>query len=148
MIIDLACPAHRQGKDVGPASAINGVGLYVALRIVARSRGSICRNAVCSSSTSQPQKPRLRKRSRKRQLCCFVSPQQQLAGGGKRYFLHLLTAEELTDRGMLSKTARRVISAYPVILSDEWLEELFCPECGMSRWCHVVRHNRVEHTVH
>jgi hypothetical protein len=49
---------------------------------------------------------------------------------------------------MLSKTARRVISAYPVILSDEWLEELFCPECGMSRWCHVVRHNRVEHTVH
>lgn len=49
---------------------------------------------------------------------------------------------------MATKTARLVIGAYPVLtLSDEWLEELFCSQCGMARWCHVVRHNRVEHTV-
>jgi hypothetical protein len=100
-----------------------------------------------SSSTSQPQKTRSRQRSRRRRLCCPAHPEQQLAGGDKRYFLHLLTAEELTDRCMPSKKARLVISSYSVLtLSDGWLEELFCPECGMSRWCHVVRHNRVKDT--
>jgi len=34
-----------------------------------------------------------------------------------------------------------------LVLSNEWLEELFCPHCGSSRWCHITRHNRVEHTV-
>ena len=33
------------------------------------------------------------------------------------------------------------------MLSNEWLEELFCHVCGTSRWCHVTKHNREEHTV-
>jgi hypothetical protein len=49
---------------------------------------------------------------------------------------------------MSDKKARLVIEAYPVlVLSNEWLEDLFCPKCGGSRWCHVIRHDRVEHTV-
>ena len=49
---------------------------------------------------------------------------------------------------MSDKKAKLVIQAHPVlVLSNEWLEELFCPECGGSRWCHVVRHDRVEHRV-
>jgi hypothetical protein len=49
---------------------------------------------------------------------------------------------------MSDKTSRLVISAYPVlVLSNEWLEELFCPQCGMSRWCHIVQHDRVQHSV-
>jgi hypothetical protein len=49
---------------------------------------------------------------------------------------------------MADKTAKLVIQAYPVlVLSNEWLEELFCPSCGTSRWCHVTKHDRVEHTV-
>jgi hypothetical protein len=69
-------------------------------------------------------------------------------GNGRKYFLHLLTPEQLRQRGMTDKKARLVIQAYPVlVLSDEWLEELFCPECGSSRWCHVTRHDRVSHTV-
>jgi len=49
---------------------------------------------------------------------------------------------------MSDKRARLVIQAYPVlVLSNEWLEELFCPQCGRSRWCHVVRHDRVDHTL-
>ena len=49
---------------------------------------------------------------------------------------------------MSDKRARLVIQAYPVlVLSNEWLEELFCLQCGSSRWCHVVRHDRVVHTV-
>lgn len=41
-----------------------------------------------------------------------------------------------------------MIQAYPVlVLSNEWLEELFSPACGMSRWCHVTKHDRLEHTV-
>ena len=33
------------------------------------------------------------------------------------------------------------------MLSNEWLEELFCPKCGSSRWCHVIKHDKVAHTV-
>jgi hypothetical protein len=48
---------------------------------------------------------------------------------------------------MSAKRARLVINAYPVlVLSNEWLEELYCPGCG-SRWCHVTKHDRVEHSV-
>ena len=34
-----------------------------------------------------------------------------------------------------------------LVLSNEWLEELFCPMCGSSRWCHVIKHDQVLHTV-
>ena len=65
-----------------------------------------------------------------------------------RAFVTLLAAEELRHRGMPASKAKLLISAYPVLtLSDEWLEELFCPKFGLSRWCHVVRHNRVQHAV-
>ncbi len=41
---------------------------------------------------------------------------------------------------MPDKTARLVIQSYPVlVLSNEWLEELFCPKCGTKRWYHVTR---------
>jgi hypothetical protein len=48
---------------------------------------------------------------------------------------------------MPDKTAMLVIQAHPVlVLSNEWLEELFCATCG-SPWCHVTRHKRMAHTV-
>jgi hypothetical protein len=41
---------------------------------------------------------------------------------------------------MGDKRARLVIQSYPVlVLHNEWLEELHCPTCGASRWCHVAR---------
>jgi hypothetical protein len=59
-----------------------------------------------------------------------------------------LTHEELKQRGMRDKTARLVIQAYPVlVLSNEWLEELFCPQCGVSSWCHVTKLDKHSHTV-
>jgi len=49
--------------------------------------------------------------------------------------LRLLTPEQLQHRGMSHRKAELLIEAYPVqVLSDEWLEELFCPQCGSSRW--------------
>ena len=49
---------------------------------------------------------------------------------------------------MNAKKAKLIINAYPVlVLSNEWLEELFCPECGSSRWFHVIKHDTVLHTV-
>ena len=49
---------------------------------------------------------------------------------------------------MSDKRARLVINAYPVlVLSNEWLEELFCPACGTSRWCHITRHDTAQHSV-
>ena len=88
------------------------------------------------------------RRPQRRQLFCPAHPEQRIEGNGQKYFLHLLTPEQLQHRGMSHRKAQLVIEAYPVlVLSDEWLEELFCPQCGSSRWCHISKHNRVEYTV-
>ena len=87
-------------------------------------------------------------RSKSRELFCPAHPEQRISGNGRKYFLHLLRPEELRLRGMSEKRARLVIQAYPVlVMSNEWLEELFCPQCGCAHWCHVVRHDRVEHSL-
>ncbi len=99
-------------------------------------------------SQQRPDSNKQRRRPAKRKLICPAHPDQRIEGNGKKYFLHLLKPEELKARGMSDKTAKLVINAYPVlVLSNEWLEELFCPQCGTSSWCHVIRHDRVEHTV-
>ena len=91
---------------------------------------------------------RRNRRPDRRKLFCPAHPEQQIEGNGKKYFLHLLSPEQLKARGMPHKTAQFVIQAYPVlVLSNEWLEELFCPQCGSSRWCHITRVDRVVHQV-
>ena len=103
---------------------------------------------VPEASSTTATKPRKQRRSRKRELFCPAHPDQLLAGGGRRYFLHLLCAEELSQMGMPAANAKLVISADPgYTLSNERLEELFYPKCGLASWCHLVRHNRVEHKV-
>ena len=101
------------------------------------------------SSPDPDQRPRSRSRRPKgRQLFCPAHPEQRIEGTGRKYFLHLLTSEELKARGMSHKTAQLVIDAYPVlVLSNEWLEELFCPQCGCSRWCHITQHERHTHAL-
>ena len=97
---------------------------------------------------SIPSSPQRRRRPARRQLLCPAHTDQPVQGTGRKYFLHLLTPDQLRERGMSDRKARLVIHAYPVlVLSNEWLEELFCPKCGTSRWCHVVRHDKVRHTV-
>ena len=105
------------------------------------------RAAADESTQTQPRQRH--RRPKRRALFCPVHPDQRIEGNGRKYFLHLLSPEELQQRGMTSKQARLVINAYPVlVLSNEWLEELFCPQCGTSRWCHITKHDRVEHSVH
>ncbi|MGB5135662.1 MAG: hypothetical protein WBN89_10865 [Prochlorococcaceae cyanobacterium] len=88
------------------------------------------------------------RRPQRRELSCPAHSESTLVGTGRKYFLHLLTPEELRQRGLSEKRAKLVIQAYPVlVLSNEWLEQLWCPECGESRWCHITRHDRVSHTV-
>ena len=49
---------------------------------------------------------------------------------------------------MPAKTARLVINAYPVfVLSNEWLEELFCEQCGSNHWCHIIKHDPEHYSV-
>lgn len=89
-----------------------------------------------------------KRRPKSRQLLCPAHPTERVFGNGRKYFLHLLQPEELRQRGMSDKASRLVIQAYPVlVLSNEWLEELYCAKCGCSHWCHVVRHNRIDHSV-
>ena len=91
---------------------------------------------------------RRNRRPKRRALFCPAHPDQRIEGNGRKYFLHLLSPEELQQRGMTAKRAQLVINAYRVlVLSDEWLEELFCPQCGTSRWCHITKHDRVTHRV-
>jgi len=88
------------------------------------------------------------RRPKKRQLFCPVHEDQLIQGNGTKYFLHLLTPEEVQQRGVSAKKAQLIINAYPVlVLSNEWLEELFCPKCGSNHWCHVIKHDTVRHTV-
>lgn len=91
---------------------------------------------------------RQRRRPQRRDLRCPAHPDTALTGTGRKYFLHLLTPAELRQRGLSDKRAKLVIQAYPVlVLSNEWLEELWCPACDQGRWCHVTRHDRSRHTV-
>lgn len=93
-------------------------------------------------------RPRRSRRPRRRDLRCPVHPESILGGNGRKYFLHLLTPEELKQRGMSDRRAKLVIQTYPVlVLTNEWLEQLWCPACGQSRWCHVVQIDRIHHTV-
>ncbi len=92
------------------------------------------------TSGKEENQSRKRQRPKRRQLFCPAHPEQRISGTGKKYYLHVQTPEELRARGMPDKKARLVIQAFPVlVLSNEWLEELFCPKCGTSSWCHVLR---------
>jgi hypothetical protein len=84
----------------------------------------INRKSVMVASSDDQQKGR--RRSKKREIFCPAHPEKRITGNGKKYFLHLLTSEQLRQRGMPDKKARLIINAYPVlVLSNEWLEELF-----------------------
>ena len=49
---------------------------------------------------------------------------------------------------MTAKTSKLVIHAYPVfVLSNEWLEELYCEQCGSNHWCHITKHAPDHYTV-
>ncbi len=85
-----------------------------------------------------PDSPRRRPTGRK--LACPKHPDTPLLGNGRKYFLHLLTSEELVARGMPAGKAKLVINAYPVlVLSSEWLEELYCASCRQKRWYHLTK---------
>ena len=85
---------------------------------------------------------------RRRFLPCPCHPEQALQGNGKKYYLHLLSPQELQQRGMPSRKARLLIQAYPVfVLSTEWLEQLYCRSCEQLRWCHVLKQPDGEHQV-
>ena len=74
-----------------------------------------------------------RSRPKRRELFCPAHPDQLIQGNGKKYYLHLLQPEQLQQRGISAKKAQLIIYTYPVlVLSNEWLEELFCPKCGSS----------------
>ena len=64
--------------------------------------------------------PRRNRRPGRRKLFCPAHPEQRIEGNGKKYFLHLMSPEQLKARGMPHKTAQFVIQAYPVlVLSNE-----------------------------
>ena len=99
-------------------------------------------------TTTAVQGGRQRSRPKRRELFCPSHTDEFLVGGGKKYFLHLLSQEQLVIRGIKATKAKLIIQAYPVlVLSNEWLEQLYCSECGCSRWCHVIRHDKIAHTV-
>ena len=101
-----------------------------------------------AESISTQTHARRNRRPKKRELFCPAHQDQRIQGNGKKYYLHLVQPEQLQQRGMNAKKARLIMNAYPVlVLSNEWLEELFCPQCGSSRWCHVIKHDKVAHTV-
>jgi len=60
-----------------------------------------------------------------------------------RNIFHMLSPEQLKGSGMSDKRARLVINACPVlVLADEWLEQLYCLQCGCNHWCYVIREDK------
>jgi hypothetical protein len=58
---------------------------------------------MAESSTRRSRRPQ------RRQLRCPAHPEQRNEGNGRKYFLHLLTSEQLKARGMGDKKAKLVI---------------------------------------
>jgi hypothetical protein len=56
--------------------------------------------------------PRRSRRPQRRQLFCPAHPEQRIEGNGRKYFLHLLTPEQLKARGMADKKAKLVIQVH------------------------------------
>ena len=54
-----------------------------------------------------------RRRPKRRELRCPAHPEQIILGNGKKYYLHLLSPEQLKQRGMPDKKAQLVIAAFP-----------------------------------
>lgn len=78
----------------------------------------------------------------RRFLACPSHTDVALLGNGQKYFLHLLSPEQLQQRGMAARKARLVLQAHHVlVLSNEWLQNLYCLCCQQMRWCHMVRHD-------
>ena len=103
---------------------------------------------VCTHASGSARTHRRNRRPKRRELFCPAHPDQRIEGNGKKYYLHLLQPEQLQQRGMSAKRAQLVIHTYPVlVLSNEWLEELFCPQCSCSHWSHITKHDRVAHSV-
>lgn len=101
------------------------------------------------SSSKASNSTKRNRRPKKRQLFCPAHPAQRIEGNGRKYYLHLLQPEQLQERGISAKRAQLIINAYPVlVLSNEWLEELYCPKCGSLHWCHVIKHDQISHEVH
>jgi len=60
---------------------------------------------------------------KKRELFCPAHPDQIIKGNGNKYYLHLLQAGQLEQRGMNAKKAQLIINAYKVLVrSSELLE--------------------------
>ena len=88
-------------------------------------------------------KSKRNRRTKIRELLCPLHPEIKLLGNGKKYFLQLLSPEELRQRGMSDKKAKLIINAYPVlVLSNEWLEELYCSNCLLLQWYYIVKHDK------
>ena len=105
-------------------------------------------NRVIANKFTQRKSTRRDRRPRHCILYCPNHPVQHTQSNRRKSVLHLLSPEKLQRQGMTSKQARLVISSFPVlVLSNEWMEELLCPKCGISRWCHITKQNLVEHRV-
>ena len=86
------------------------------LRCEATCRGSAKLNYVACGFGMVDSSTRRSRRPQRRELCCPAHPEQRIEGNGRKYFLHLLTSEQLKARGMDDKRAKLVIQAYPVLV--------------------------------
>ena len=57
----------------------------------------------------------------------------------------MLQPEQLPQREVTAKRAQLILKAYSVlVLSNEWLKDLFYPSCGAP----ITEHDQAEHSVH
>lgn len=93
--------------------------------------------------------PRRRSRSPRRRLFCPLHPETQLFSVSAKLGLFTTELGDLIVRGHGRATAATLLHAFKhvVPLQNEWLEGFWCEDCQQSRWWHVRRHDRVQHSL-
>ncbi|MGB0563971.1 MAG: hypothetical protein ACPGVO_19550 [Spirulinaceae cyanobacterium] len=82
---------------------------------------------------------RNRKRSKRRAIYC---PEHgcYLDSVSQKYSLYTESADVLRSRGLNRFSALTLIATHTtVLLTGEWLEQFWCPECEDTEWYHVKR---------
>ena len=82
---------------------------------------------------------RNRKRSKRRAIYCPIHG-CYLDSVSPKYSLYVNSVQQLQDRGVGRKSALMLVAqSGSVVVSGEWLEAFWCPECETVDWYHVHR---------
>ncbi|MEM8638643.1 MAG: hypothetical protein AAGG51_07520 [Cyanobacteria bacterium P01_G01_bin.54] len=91
---------------------------------------------------------RNRKRSKRRAIFCPTHG-CYLDSSSQKYSLYTESADVLRSRGLSRFAALTLVATHTtILLTGEWLEKFWCPECEDVQWYHVKRVGDRDYELH